>query len=242
MLALESSFQSSNCCFYTGNDGWSYRSRGCDYSGVDGFDLSSCSGYRGSFRLAEDRFELTGTIFDCDGAPASIDAIKCFFTGADRVISGGDVGSPEVTMINCTVESTGCAFATDGPLTMMNVIVADCDTALAAGGNIRAVSLDINGCGVDTVGLPEELEYYDFDPMLDSLGVARSDSAKHFGTSSAFGRDAPLFDDRGRWFRTEENSPMLGWRSPHDMTEWPDFVGETETTEWGVRSSGRRLR
>ncbi len=235
----------SNYCVYNYQTASILESCGNGYFGYGGV-----YGYKGlSAIMIEDSFRVReNAIYLWQRPPQSFSLKKCLFVGSKYGIytvsySGS---SPLVSLSNCTFDSVDYAVYlssnTHYDLFVSNSVIAHGEIAFHNIHNFVAEGLVIYDFSVDTEGVITPIDYYTFDPQLDSAHVATADSAKMVGVNTAFGRDAPLWDDRGYWFRDDFGTPAIGWRSPYTDTGWPDTECDIIAKKWGIRSPGRRLK
>jgi hypothetical protein len=214
------------------------------YSGYGGINLYS----GGSASFIEDEFRVDNYSFYASRyPPQSVMANKCLFVGGENgfySVSPLNM-DPFFIIVNCTFDSINYAIDlgnSRGSVRILNSVISRCGHAIGNADFIEAEGLVIHDCDVETLNILTPFDYYTFDPQLDSIHIATADSAKMVGVNSAFGRDAPLWDDREYWFRDAFGVPAIGWRSPYTDTGWPDPECDIITKKWGVRSPGRRLK
>ncbi|MCK5832950.1 hypothetical protein KAH81_04675 [bacterium] len=208
----------------------------CGYSGIAGF-FDEDAFYVDSIAVLAYRYPSQSYVFN-----------KCLFTGSQLGITTSyySTNNPFVQFTNCTFDSVENPInmsGNRGAVKLLNCIISNAGKAINSCDFIQTDGLILFNCETETTNLGMPINYWSFDPELDSLKVAQADSARLIGINTAYGLTAPLWDNRGKWFRSESGIPVIGWRSPYNTeVSWPESGASHVALKWGIIAPGRRLR
>ncbi len=211
------------------------------YGGIYCYNGLAARHYSDIFRVS------TRAIYAYRNSPQYFELVKCLFVGGEFGLSSTyyNATQPFFSIVNCCFDSIDNALSfvgLRGAVNIINTIFINCNKAIDSPDLINAAGLVIHSCGTDTTGLKQTISYHSFDPELDFMKIARSDSCKYIGVSSAFGLDAPVYDDLGHTFFDSAGQTAIGWRSPYSVYLWscPDIP--SNQNKWGINSPGKRIK
>lgn len=166
---------------------------------------------------------------------------RCLLIGGTGVKTHYEVVNGDI--INCTFDSMSTGIYADRTtcnLNLMNTIFNNCDVGLRELCDVNCCGTIIYDCEYDTVDIAKTIEYFDLDPQIDSTRTARADSALTIGKNQMGQLFAPIYDKKGKWFRSNEGIPAIGYASPYESESWPQ--NENNEILWGIKTSGRSMK